>query len=88
MWDEYLSGCIPEPDLTNFAVYNAIGGELDHETTGCPNLQDYERKYAIAVAYHDSVSSVPPDRRLWAGSRPCRPPRVPGISALSYISSS
>jgi predicted O-linked N-acetylglucosamine transferase (SPINDLY family) len=68
MWDDYLSGRISEPDLTNFTVYNEIGGELDHESVGCPDLPAYERKYTIAVAYRDSVSAVPPDRRLWAGS--------------------
>ena len=31
MWDEYLSGRIPEPDLTNLAIYDEIGSELDHE---------------------------------------------------------
>jgi hypothetical protein len=65
MWDDYLSGRLPEPDLTNLAVYNAIGDEFDHEAAEIPDLQAYERHYALALAYRNSVSSIVPDRRLW-----------------------
>jgi predicted O-linked N-acetylglucosamine transferase (SPINDLY family) len=65
MWDDYLSGRLPEPDLTNFAVYNAIGDEIDHETAEFSNLQTYERQYAVALAYRNSVSPLAPDCRLW-----------------------
>ena len=64
MWDDYLSGRLPEPDLTNLAVYNAIGDEIDHETAEVPDLQTYERRYATALAYRNSVSPIMPDRRL------------------------
>ena len=66
MWDEHLSGRIPEPDLTNLAVYADIGARLDHEAE-IPDLHTYEQRYATALAYRDSISPVPPDRRLWAG---------------------
>jgi predicted O-linked N-acetylglucosamine transferase (SPINDLY family) len=65
MWDDYLSGRLPEPDLINIAVYNAIGDEIDHETADVPNLETYERQYEIALAYRNSVSPIMPDRRLW-----------------------
>jgi predicted O-linked N-acetylglucosamine transferase (SPINDLY family) len=68
MWDEYRSDRIPEPDLTNLAVYNKLGSGFNHETAEVADLQTYERKYATALAYSDSVSPIPPDRRLWAGS--------------------
>lgn len=64
MWDDYLSDRLPKPDLTNLAVYNAIGDELDHETVEIPDLQGYERQYAIALAYRDSLSPIMPDGRL------------------------
>lgn len=66
MWDEYRSGRIPEPDLTNLALYNEIGGNLDNESAGCCDLAVYEARYAIALTYRDRVSQVPRDRRLWA----------------------
>jgi predicted O-linked N-acetylglucosamine transferase (SPINDLY family) len=69
MWNEYLSGRIPEPDLSNLAVYNEIGGEFDCEPAEVLDLQAYERRYATALAYRDSISPIPRDRRLWAGSR-------------------
>ena len=68
MWTEYLCGCAPVPDLSNLAIYAEIGGELDLEAADVPDLTAYEQQYATALAYRDSVSPVPPDGRLWAGS--------------------
>lgn len=65
MWSEYISDRIPEPDLTNLDLYAETGGELEHETVEFSDLSAYERRYTNALAYRDSVSPVPPDRRLW-----------------------
>jgi predicted O-linked N-acetylglucosamine transferase (SPINDLY family) len=65
MWDDYLSGRLPEPDLTNLAVYNAIGDESDCEAAEVPDLEAYEGQYVIALAYRNSLSPIMPDRRLW-----------------------
>ena len=69
MWNEYLTGRIPVPELSNLAIYADIGGGIDFEFPDGPDLQAYERHYVTALAYRDSVSPIPPDRRLWAGSR-------------------
>ena len=69
MWHEYISGCIPEPDLANLAIYNEIGGGLDHEAAVHRDHRAYEQQYTTELAYRDGVSPIPADRRLWAGSR-------------------
>ena len=69
MWSEYLNGYLPVPDLSNLAIYADIGGGFDFELADGPELQAYERHYTVALAYRDSVSPIPPDRRLWVGSR-------------------
>ena len=71
MWDEYMSGRIPDPDLTNLAVYDEIGQALDHEAARCTDLGVYERQYATAIAYRDGISPIPPDRRLWPEPAAC-----------------
>ena len=65
MWDEYLSGMIPIPDMTNFSLYNEIGAEIDHEAAEVLDLQSYEQRYTAALARRDSLSPIPHDRRLW-----------------------
>ncbi len=67
MWDEYRSGCIPEPDLANLAIYNEIGGGLDHEAAVHRDLRAYEEQYATALVYRRSISPIPRDRRLCGG---------------------
>ena len=67
MWNEFLAGRVPEPDLQNLGVYSAIGDQLDAEPTELLDLQAYEEAYMRAVAYRDGISPVPPDCRLWAG---------------------
>jgi predicted O-linked N-acetylglucosamine transferase (SPINDLY family) len=69
MWSEYLADRIPEPDLKNLAIYAEIGCEFDHEASDVPDSQAYERKYVSALAYRDSISTIPADCRLWTGSR-------------------
>ena len=65
MWDAYLNGSIPEPDTTNFPVYNEIGNEVDHETDGSYDLQTYEQHYTDALYRRDCVAPLPIDGRLW-----------------------
>lgn len=66
MWGEYLSGQIPEPDLTNLAIYDEIGSGLDHEAARILDLPTYEQQYRNALRYRHSLSPLPPDRRFWS----------------------
>ena len=64
MWDDYLSGRLPQPDLTNFAIYTAIGDSLDPVIDEGPDLGPYEQRYETALAYHQSLAPIPFDGRL------------------------
>ena len=70
MWVEHLAGRNPVPDLTNFAVYNEIGDAIDHEAIGHRDLRLYEQAVERALTYRDSISPIPPDRRLWRRPAP------------------
>jgi hypothetical protein len=69
MWNEYVAGRNPQPDLTNLSIYHEIGGGRDREPADVSDQQGYERGYTSALAYCDAISPVPRDCRLWAGSR-------------------
>ncbi len=73
IWDEHLAGRTPVPDLTNFATYNEIGDALDHEAIGYRDLGAYEKAYALDLAYCDSVTRLPADRRLWSSDAVLHP---------------
>lgn len=65
MWDDYLSGRLPEPDLINLPIYDEIGIELDQEAAGFLDQQAYEQAYTNALASRHSATAIPADRRLW-----------------------
>jgi predicted O-linked N-acetylglucosamine transferase (SPINDLY family) len=67
MWNEYRSGQIAEPNLTNLDVYDEIGCDLDHDRVVFPDLASYERRYMNALSYRDSLSRISADGRLWTG---------------------
>jgi predicted O-linked N-acetylglucosamine transferase (SPINDLY family) len=69
MWNEYVAGRNPQPDLTNLGIYHEIGGDLDHEAAAVGDQAAYEQRYVTALAYRDSVRSLLPDRRLWVEPR-------------------
>jgi len=61
MWSEYLSDQIPEPDLTNLAIYAEIADGIDHETAEAFD----PRSYVTALARRHSLSPVQFDGRMW-----------------------
>ena len=65
MWDEFMSGRLPEPDLTNLPIYDDIGAGLDHETIEVRDLDAYEQAYKAKLADRNRLMPIPPDRRLW-----------------------
>ena len=69
MWNEFLSGQGPEPNLTNLGIYNEIGNELDHEMAEALDRPSYEQRYKAALTYRNNISPLPFDQRLWIDQR-------------------
>lgn len=68
MWDEYIQGKMPRPDLTNLDVYGEIGVALDQDDVELLAVPDYEERYRAELAKRDEYGYLPPDARLWSGS--------------------
>jgi predicted O-linked N-acetylglucosamine transferase (SPINDLY family) len=82
MWQDYLEGRLPAPDLTNLDLYHEIGCDLDHEGTEFLTLADYESLYRRSLAARSGLYPLPHDKRLWrapperpAGSEEATPDR-------------
>jgi hypothetical protein len=56
MWNDYVNGHSPVPDLANFAAYDEIGATFVHEADEIIDLPAYERRYARALAQRELVS--------------------------------
>ena len=69
MWNEYVAGRNPRPDLSNLQLYHEIGSGRDHEPADPPDQAGYEQSYTTSLAYCDAIAPLPRDCRLWAGSR-------------------
>ncbi|MBX7197898.1 MAG: hypothetical protein K1X51_00810 [Rhodospirillaceae bacterium] len=70
MWEEYVSGKMPRPNLINLDIYNDIGIALDQDDVELLAVPDYEEKYRAELAKRDVLGYLPPDPRLWPGSSP------------------
>ncbi len=68
MWEEYTSGKMPRPDLTNLDVYNDIGISLDQDDVELLAIPDYDDKYRAELAKRDEYGYLPSDPRLWPAS--------------------
>lgn len=69
MWEEYQTGTIPRPDLSNLDVYHDIGVELYDSDVGLLSDSEYRDQYRRRLAYRHSFSPIPYDRRLWSRER-------------------
>jgi predicted O-linked N-acetylglucosamine transferase (SPINDLY family) len=67
MRDEYLSGRMPQPRLTNLDAYFDIGVAQDHEIREMGALTDYEGFYRAQLARRHYHHPMEADGRLWAG---------------------
>jgi predicted O-linked N-acetylglucosamine transferase (SPINDLY family) len=65
MWQDYLAGRLPRPDLTNVDVYNEIGIELDKDDVEMMTVADYHQLYRDKLAERHAFSPLPRDSRLW-----------------------
>jgi predicted O-linked N-acetylglucosamine transferase (SPINDLY family) len=66
MWQDFLRGEIPLPDLRNLDVYHTVGCESAETIAQAPDDAGFRAGYEAALAYRHRVSPLPPDRRLWS----------------------
>jgi predicted O-linked N-acetylglucosamine transferase (SPINDLY family) len=67
MWDEYVQGRMPRPDLSNLDVYNDIGIALDRDDVELLAVPDYLDRYRRALVAKNEFCYLRPDSRLWPG---------------------
>jgi hypothetical protein len=65
MVEDYQSGRLPQPDLTNLEAYMAVGLGIDHEQTDQLLERGYHDLYRAGLARRDRVRPLQPDARLW-----------------------
>ena len=65
MWDDFRTGHLPAPDLTNLDVYHEAGLDLDVEASERLGDVAYETRYREALALRANTVQLLPDRRLW-----------------------
>ncbi|RYD94056.1 MAG: N-acetylglucosamine transferase, partial [Sphingomonadales bacterium] len=68
MRDDYLSGNLPQPNLTNLDAYFEIGVAQDHETREMGAVTDYDGFYKAHLARRHYHHPIPADGRLWSGA--------------------
>ncbi len=65
MWDDFRTGHLPVPDLTNLDAYHDAGLDLDVETSELLGDDAYEARYREVLALRANTAQLLPDRRLW-----------------------
>lgn len=73
MRDEYLSGAMPQPRLSNLDSYFEIGVAQDHELREMGALTDYDGFYQAQLARRHYHHPMDPDGRLWTGQEQIEP---------------
>jgi predicted O-linked N-acetylglucosamine transferase (SPINDLY family) len=64
MWDEYMTGELPIPDLANLDVVLELGSQVNHDELEVQTLEDYESWWAEKLAARSKFRPFAPDRRL------------------------
>ena len=65
MWEEYSSGKLPRPDLTNMDTYMDVGSDFDHDEKEMLVVENYEEFYKDGIARYHKYYPVAADNRLW-----------------------
>ena len=63
MWEDYASGRLPRPDMTNLELYTELATQKSWEDT-LPNSVDYAAYYTELLAERSRFMAVPYDKRL------------------------
>ena len=65
MWNEFQSGKLHQPKLTNLSIYQDIGSILYQNNIEHLSDNEYFDLYRRQLAYRHSFSPIPADERLW-----------------------
>ncbi|MBX9592623.1 MAG: hypothetical protein K2X43_25320 [Hyphomonadaceae bacterium] len=65
MWQDFQSGSLPAPDLTNLDAYCDIGAEFNLEHAGAATDEAYRSRYEERLKAWHATYPLPPDPRLW-----------------------
>ena len=65
MWEDYASGNLPKPNLTNMEVYLDIGSDQDYDATEAVTVADFPAHYLKALTKRHNYCALPPDALLW-----------------------
>jgi predicted O-linked N-acetylglucosamine transferase (SPINDLY family) len=68
MWQAFLEGRLPRPDLTNLDTCLELGAAVDHETIEWSCVADYEARWHARLARRDAFQRLPRDSRFWTGA--------------------
>ncbi len=66
MWNEFQTGKLHQPKLTNLEIYQDIGSYLHQNDVDHLEIHEYLDLYRRQLAYRHSFSPIPSDGRLWA----------------------
>lgn len=72
MWDEYLAGQRPRPDLANLDVYREIGCEFKHEEIEVQEVPGYSDWWAERIVERHRFRPIESDRRLVTPQEPAK----------------
>ena len=53
MWNDYIHGRLPHPDVSSLSQYAEIGTQLDHEAIEKADETSYNSQYDAAIAYRE-----------------------------------
>ncbi len=68
MWQDFVDGKLPRPDLSNLEAYSDAGIDIDDSDVELLAVPNYEEMYRQRLADLDAFSYLPPDTRLWRGT--------------------
>lgn len=67
MWQDFATGRLPQPDLTNLDAYLELGATMDLDSTELSFLPGWEARWQAALARRHAFAPLPGDGRLWPG---------------------
>jgi predicted O-linked N-acetylglucosamine transferase (SPINDLY family) len=68
MWQDFVGGCLPRPDLTNLDVYLDLAIAEDYDSIDVSAIENYQGWYKERLARRHRAWPIPPDGRLWSAA--------------------
>jgi predicted O-linked N-acetylglucosamine transferase (SPINDLY family) len=65
MWNDFLSGRLPSPDLRNLPHYHDIGSDVSDDWIGSASNLEKRAYYETQMAYRNGISPAVADSRAW-----------------------